>query len=81
MIAVAMRIVISDVSKELHDAIVARAALHRQSLEEYSCSSMEQVVTKPPTDEWLERVEASVEAFGTQVPTSVIFGHGDTGRK
>ena len=76
-----MQIVITDVPKELHDAIAARAALHCQSTEEFIRSMLERAVAKPSNKKLMKRVRARLQASGTHVPASEILRYRDADRK
>ena len=71
----AVEITLRDVPESLRDAIVARAALHGQSMEEFILSTLDNLVSKPPVEELLKGVRARLEASDSQVSTSSILRH------
>lgn len=75
-----VQITIRNVPEEVRDELAARAALKRQSMQEYLLSELERLAGQPSMDTVLEEVRRRVEASGTSIPTSVIVEARDADR-
>ena len=78
---VSVQITIRNVPEEVRDELAARAALKRQSMQEYLLSELERLVGHPSIETVLDEVRRRVEASGTSIPTSVIVEARDADRK
>ena len=76
-----VQITIRNVPEEVRDELASRAALKRQSMQEYLLSELERLAGLPSIETVLEEVRRRVEASGTSIPTSVIVEARDADRK
>lgn len=76
-----VQITIRNVPEEVRDELAARAALKRQSMQEYLLSELERLAGLPSIETVLEEVRRRVEASGTSIPTSVIVEARDADRR
>ena len=76
-----VQITIRNVPEEVRDELAARAALKRQSMQEYLLSELERLAGLPSIETVLEEVRRRVEASGTSIPTSVIVEARDADRQ
>ena len=76
-----VQITIQDVPEEVRDELAARAARKRQSMQEYLRGELEQIVSKPTADEWLEEVRQLRKTSRTRVSVSQILQARDADRK
>lgn len=77
----AVQITIRGVSEEVRDALAARAALKRQSMQEYLRGELERLAARPTLDSWLDEVRRRKDAAGTSVPASMILDARDVDRR
>ena len=68
-----VQITIRNVPEEVRDVLAVRAALQRQSMQEFLRGELERIASRPTVDAWLEEVRARKEATGTRIPPSVIL--------
>lgn len=73
MRGMSVQITIRDVPEDVLDALAARAAYERQSMEDFLRMELERIAGQNSTDLWLRRVRRRKEAFGTRVPPSLIL--------
>ncbi|MCY3644282.1 MAG: hypothetical protein F4Z00_12230 [Acidimicrobiaceae bacterium] len=76
-----VQITIRNVPEEVRDELAARAALKRQSMQEYLLSELERLAGLPSIETVLDEVRRRVEASGTSIPSSVILEARDSDRK
>ena len=77
----AVQLTIRGVPEEVRDELAARAALRRQSMQEYLRGELERMASRPSPSQWLERVRERKEAAGTRVTPSSIVRARDADRK
>ncbi len=76
-----VKITIRNVPEGVRDKLAERAALNRQSMQEYLLSELERMAAQPSTDEWLRKVRERVEATGTRITAAQILEARDADRK
>ena len=76
-----VQITIRGVSEEVRDVLAARAALRRQSMQEFLRGELERIAAKPPLDSWLSEVRRRKQAAGTKIAASVILEARDADRR
>ena len=76
-----VQITIRNVPEEVRDELAARAALKRQSMQEYLRSELERMVSRPSIDTVLEEARRRVEAAGTVITTAEILEARDADRR
>lgn len=76
-----VQITIRNVPEEVRDELAARAALKRQSMQEYLLSELERLAGLPSIETVLDEVRRRVEASGTSIPSSAILEARDSDRK
>ena len=68
-----VQITIRRVPERVRDELAARAALRRQSMQEFLRQELERIASRPSLDTWLQRVRERKEAAGTRVrPSSIL---------
>ncbi len=68
-----VQLTIRGVPEEVRDELAARAALQRQSMQEFLRSELERIASRPSVPQWLARVRDRKEAAGTRVtPASIL---------
>lgn len=77
----AVQITIRGVSEETRDELASRAALRRQSMQEYLRGELEALASRPTLESWVDEVRRRKEASGTKVSASDILEHRDAGRR
>ncbi|WP_419918323.1 FitA-like ribbon-helix-helix domain-containing protein [Candidatus Poriferisocius sp.] len=77
----AIQITIRGVPEEVRDELAARAALTRQSMQQYLRGELERIAARPSLDAWLQQVQQRKDAFGTSIPTSAILEARDADRR
>ena len=77
----AVRITIRGVPEEVRDELAARAALKRQSMQEYLRSELERLASVPSIESVLEDVRRRVEASDSNVTTAQILEARDADRR
>ena len=75
-----VRITISGVSEDLRDRLVARAALERQSMQEFLRGELERIASRPSRCAWLQDVRRRKQTTGTRVAASRILDARDADR-
>ena len=79
-LAMPVQITIDDVPEEVRDELATRAALRRQTLEEYVRCELERMASHPTVDAWLRELRARKAALGTRVSAAEILRARDEGR-
>ena len=69
----AVQITIRGVPEEVRDELAVRAALQRQSMQEFLRSELERIASRPSVSAWLREVRTRKEVTGTRVPPSAIL--------
>ena len=77
----AVQITIRNVPEEVRDELAARAALKRQSMQEYLRSELERMAALPSLESVLEDVRRRVEASDSNVTTAQILEARDADRR
>ena len=77
----AVQITIRNVPEEVRDELAARAALKRQSMQEYLRSELERLAGRPSIESVLEDVRRRVEASDSNVTTAQILEARDADRR
>ena len=75
-----VQITIRDVPEEVRDQLAVRAALRRQSMQQFLRGELERIASRPSVDEWLQGVRRRKEAAGTRVTPSTILRARDADR-
>ena len=75
-----VQITIRGVSEEVRDELAARAALQRQSMQEFLRCELERIASRPSLGAWLRGVRDRKQAAGTPVPPSRILRARDADR-
>lgn len=68
-----VQITIRGVPREVRDELAARAALRRQSLQEFLRCELERIASRPSLGVWLQGVRDRKQAAGTRVLPSRIL--------
>ena len=76
-----VQITIRNVPEEVRDELAARAALKRQSMQEYLRTELERMAALPSLDTVLDEVRRRKEASGTIVTTAQILEARDADRR
>ena len=75
-----VQITIRGVPEEVRDKLAARAALQRQSMQEFLRCELERIAARPSISEWLQTVRLRKDAAGTRVPPASILQARDADR-
>ena len=75
-----VQITIRGVPEQVRDELAVRAALQRQSMQEFLRCELERIASRPSIDMWLQEVRRRKEAAGTRVPPSTILRARDADR-
>lgn len=75
-----VQITIRGVPEEVRDKLAARAALQRQSMQEFLRCELERIAARPSISEWLQSVRLRKEAAETRVRPAVILQARDADR-
>ena len=75
-----VQITIRGVPEEVRDELAARAALNRQSMQEFLRTELERIASRPSLATLLAEVHRRKEAAGTHVPASMIIESRDVDR-
>lgn len=75
-----VQITIRGVPEEVRDKLAARAALQRQSMQEFLRCELERIAARPSVSEWLQTVRLRKDAAGTRVPPANIVQARDADR-
>ena len=76
----AVQITIRGVPEEVRDELAARAALQRQSMQEFLRCELERIASRPSIGAWLQEVRIRKGATGTRLPPSDILRARDADR-
>ena len=76
-----VQITIRGVPEEVRDELAARAALQRQSMQEYLRCELERLASRPSIGSWLEGVRQRKTAAGTRVRPASILRARDADRR
>ena len=76
----AVQITIRGVPDAVRDELASRAALQRQSMQEFLRGELERIASRPSVDEWVREVRERKAAYRTNVPTSAILAARDADR-
>ena len=76
----AVQITIRGVPESVRDELASRAALQRQSMQEFLRGELERIASRPSVDEWVREIRERKAAYGTHVPTSAILVARDADR-
>ena len=71
----AVQITIRGVPEEVRDRLAERAALQRQSMQEFLRGELERIASRPSVSAWLSEVRARKEVMGNRIPPSAILGN------
>ena len=77
----AVQITIRNVPEEVRDELAARAALKRQSMQEYLREALERMTSKPSRETVLAEARRRVEASGTVITSEMILEARDADRR
>lgn len=77
----AVQITIRNVPEEVRDELAARAALKRQSMQEFLREELESLASLPSVETWLDEARRQVEASGTVVTAEQILAARDADRR
>lgn len=69
----AVQITIRGVPESVRDELASRAALQRQSMQEFLRGELERIASRPSVDDWVREIREVKAAYGTHVPTSAIL--------
>ena len=75
-----VQITIRGVPEAVRDELAVRAALKRQSMQEFLRGELERIASRPSVDVWLQEVRERKVAMGNKVPTSAILAARDADR-
>ena len=75
-----VQITIRGVPEEVRDALATKAALKRQSMQEFLSGGLERIAAKPSVDTLLQEVRRRKEAAGTRISSTEILAARDADR-
>ena len=75
-----VQITIRNVPEEVRDVLAARAALQRQSMQEFLRGELERIASRPSATEWVREVREWKKTHGIDVPVSAILNARDADR-
>lgn len=67
-----VQITIRNVPEDVRDELAARAALQRQSMQEYLLGELERLAARPTTDNWLQAVRERKATYESRVAAGKI---------
>ena len=76
----AVQITIRGVPEEVRDELAVRAALQRQSMQEFLRCELERIASRPSVSAWLQRVRDRKELETTRIEPSQILRARDADR-
>ena len=76
----AVRITIRDVPEDVRDELATRAALQRQSMQEFLRGELERIAARPSRDVLLQSIQHRKKVAGTRVAPSSILRARDADR-
>ena len=68
-----VQITIRDVPETVRDELASRAALQRQSMQEFLRYELERIASRPTLEAWFQKVRERKDAAGTRVTPSKIL--------
>lgn len=77
----AVQITIRNVPDEVRDELSTRAALRRQSMQEFLLQELEKMAQRPPIEVWLQKVRDQKAARPREIPSAMILESRDLDRK
>ena len=75
-----VQITIRDVPEEVRDQLAARAALQRQSMQEFLRGELERIASRPSLSAWLQAVQERKAVAEARVQPYRILGARDADR-
>ena len=69
----AIQITIRGVPEEVRDELAVRAALERQSMQEFLRGELERIASRPSVSAWLSEVRSRKAVTGTRITPSAIL--------
>ena len=69
----AVQITIRGVPEEVRDELAVRAALERQSMQEFLRGELERIASRPSVSTWLSEVRSRKAVTGTRITPSAIL--------
>ena len=69
----AVQITIRGVPEEVRDELAVRAALERQSMQEFLRGELERIASRPSVSAWLREVRTRKAVTGTRVTPATIL--------
>ena len=79
--AAMVQITIRGVPETVRNELAARAALRRQSMQEFLRQELHRIASRPTVETWLRTVEERKAATGAVIPASEIVRARDADRK
>ena len=76
----AVRITIRDVPEDVRDELATRAALQRQTMQEFLRGELERIAARPSRDVLIQSVQRRKKVAGTRVAPSSILRARDADR-
>ena len=76
-----VQITIRNVPEEVRDQLAIRAALKRQSMQEFLRNELERIASRPSVDMWLQNVRERKAASGTRISSTEILLARDQDRR
>lgn len=76
-----VQITIRNVPEDVRDELAVRAALQRQSMQEFLRGELERIASRPSAAAWLQEVRARKAVAETRVEPQKIVRARDAGRK
>jgi len=77
----AFQISIRGISEEVRDELAARAAMQRQSMQEFLRGELERIAWRPSVDTWLENVRRRKRRFKSSISSEEILNARDADRE
>ena len=75
-----VQLTIRGIPEEVRDELAVRAALRRQSMQQFIRGELERIASRPAIETWLQEVRARKEVMGTRIPPSDILRARDADR-
>lgn len=76
-----VQLTIRGVPEKVRDELASRAALQRQSMQEFLRGELERIAARPSPEQWLNAVRDRKEAAGTRVTRDSIVRARDADRE
>ncbi len=77
----AVHISIRGIPEEVRDELAARAAMRRQSMQEFLRGELERIASRPSVDTWLENVRRRKRCFKSTISSEEILNARDADRE